>query len=219
MAPSWRTVGLALLSLAPQPSSSIELNTDDPSSIKQVAKSIATDMMSYYTGDQPGQTPGFLPNSGQQGGYYWWVGGGMFGTLVHYWYYTGDDTWVDATKQALIVQSAQANGGYFEPPSQSSQLGNDDQAFWAVAAMSAAEYNFPNPSKNVSGWLSMAQGVFNRQNARWDPATCNGGLRWQVFIANDGYDYKNSISNGAFFNLAARLGMDPAPLIFNKFTH
>lgn len=32
------------------------------------------------TGDQPGQTPGYLPNSGQEGGYFWWVGGGMFGT-------------------------------------------------------------------------------------------------------------------------------------------
>lgn len=31
-------------------------------------------------------------------------------------------------------------------------------------------------------------------------------MRWQVFPYNQGYDYKNSISNGAFFNLAARLG-------------
>lgn len=42
--------------------------------------------------------------------------------------------------------------------------------------------------------------------ARWDPTTCNGGMRWQVFQFNQGYDYKNSISNGCFFNLAARLG-------------
>lgn len=31
-------------------------------------------------------------------------------------------------------------------------------------------------------------------------------MRWQVFQYNDGYDYKNSISNGCFFALAARLG-------------
>lgn len=31
-------------------------------------------------------------------------------------------------------------------------------------------------------------------------------MRWQVFQFNQGYDYKNSISNGCFFNLAARLG-------------
>lgn len=70
----------------------------------------------------------------------------------------------------------------------------------------AAEYKFQNPPSNYPSWLGMAQGVFNQQNARWDPATCNGGLRWQVFPFNAGYDYKNSISNGCFFNIAARLG-------------
>lgn len=40
---------------------------------------------------------------------------------------------------------------------------------------------------------------------RWDPDTCGGGLRWQVFTFNNGFNYKNSISNGCFFNIAARL--------------
>ena len=35
--------------------------------------------------------------------------------------------------------------------------------------------------------------------------TCNGGLRWQIFESNKGYTYKNSISNGGFFQIAARL--------------
>jgi mannan endo-1,6-alpha-mannosidase len=30
-------------------------------------------------------------------------------------------------------------------------------------------------------------------------------LRWQIFTFNNGFNYKNSISNGCFFNLAARL--------------
>ena len=34
---------------------------------------------------------------------------------------------------------------------------------------------------------------------------CGGGLRWQIFPFNKGYDYKNTISNGGFFQLAARL--------------
>ena len=41
--------------------------------------------------------------------------------------------------------------------------------------------------------------------ARWDTSTCAGGLRWQIFTFNSGYDYKNSIANGCFFNIAARL--------------
>jgi mannan endo-1,6-alpha-mannosidase len=71
--------------------------------------------------------------------------------------------------------------------------------------MSAAEYNFPNPSADEPSWLALAQGVFNSQAARWDPTSCNGGLRWQIFTWNNGYDYKNSPSNGGFFSLAARL--------------
>lgn len=126
--------------------------------------------------------------------------------MVNYWYYTRDDTWNDQTKQALVFQSAPAEGGYFEPNNQTLQLGNDDQAFWGLAAMEAAEYNFPNPPSSQPQWLEMAQGVFNRQYGRWDPKTCGGGMRWQVFTFNNGFNYKNSISNGCFFNLAARLG-------------
>ena len=34
---------------------------------------------------------------------------------------------------------------------------------------------------------------------------CEGGLRWQIFPFNNGFNYKNSISNGCFFNIASRL--------------
>jgi mannan endo-1,6-alpha-mannosidase len=90
-------------------------------------------------------------------------------------------------------------------PNQTKTEGNDDQGFWGLAAMSAAEVNFPNPPKNQPQWLALAQAVFNTQAARWDPTSCGGGLRWQIFAFNNGYNYKNSISNGCFFNLAARL--------------
>lgn len=72
--------------------------------------------------------------------------------------------------------------------------------------MSAAEYNFANPPSDSPQWLELAQGVFNSQAARWDAEDCGGGLRWQIFTWNNGYDYKNTPSNGGFFNLAARLG-------------
>lgn len=91
------------------------------------------------------------------------------------------------------------------PPNQTKTEGNDDQGFWALAVMSAAETNFPNPPSDQPQWLALAQAVFNLQAARWDMSTCGGGLRWQIFTFNNGYNYKNSISNGCFFNLAARL--------------
>jgi mannan endo-1,6-alpha-mannosidase len=74
-----------------------------------------------------------------------------------------------------------------------------------MAAMSAAENNFPDPPSDSPQWLALAQAVFNSQALRWDNETCGGGLRWQIFQYNNGYDYKNSISNGCFFNLGARL--------------
>jgi mannan endo-1,6-alpha-mannosidase len=71
--------------------------------------------------------------------------------------------------------------------------------------MTAAEMRFQNPPMKKPSWLALAQAVFNRQAARWDTAHCGGGLRWQFNAFNNGWMDKNSISNGCFFQLAARL--------------
>jgi len=71
----------------------------------------------------------------------------------------------------------------------------------------------------------LAQAVFNTQATRPD-SYCGGGLRWQVYPYLTGYDYKNSIANGCFFNLGARLARytgnttysDHATDIWNWFT-
>ena len=65
---------------------------------------------------------------------------------------------------------------------------------------------FPdNTSSTATSWLDLAVNVFNDQAARWSTSTCGGGLRWQIYPFNDGYDYKNAFAAGAFFQLAARL--------------
>src|ERR1700709_534538 len=71
--------------------------------------------------------------------------------------------------------------------------------------MTAAETKFPSPPPGQPSWLGMAQAVFNRQAGRWDTTHCGGGLRWQFAPFNNGWMDKNSISNGCFFQLAARL--------------
>jgi mannan endo-1,6-alpha-mannosidase len=71
--------------------------------------------------------------------------------------------------------------------------------------MTAAELNFQNPPASSPQWLALAQAVFNTQAARWDTTSCGGGLKWQIFTFNNGYNYKNSISTGCLFNLGARL--------------
>ncbi|KAL2393304.1 Mannan endo-1,6-alpha-mannosidase DCW1 [Exophiala dermatitidis] len=178
----------------------ITLDLDSTDSIKSAAKTIAAEMVSYYTGYKPGDTPGNLPSP-----YYWWEAGAMFGALIDYYYFTGDDTYNNITTQAMLHQVGTDND--FMPANQTKTEGNDDQAFWGMAALSAAENKFPDPPSDEPQWLALAQAVFNTQAARWDNSSCGGGLKWQIFSFNNGYNYKNTISNGCFFNMASRLAV------------
>lgn len=163
-------------------------------------------MMKYYKGNISGEfnIPGLLPPP-EVGGYYWWQAGAMWNSMINYWHITGDTSYNDVVSEALLFQVGPQND--YMPPNQTKALGNDDQAFWGMAAMSAAEYKFPDPPKDKPQWLALAQAVFNTQVPRWNLETCGGGLKWQIFTFNSGYNYKNSISNGAFFNIAARLAL------------
>ncbi len=127
----------------------------------------------------------------------------MWGSMINYWHITGDTSYNDVISEALLFQVGPSSD--FMPPNQTKTLGNDDQAFWGMSAMSAAEFNFPNPPSDQPQWLALAQAVFNTQVPRWNTESCGGGLKWQIFPFNNGYNYKNTISNGCFFNLGARL--------------
>lgn len=171
---------------------------------KQTAANVAWDLLQYYKGNLTGQTPGILPGPPPAGDYYWWEGGAMWGTLIDYWKLTGDSTYNDLITQAMLWQVGPDKD--YMPPNVTASLGNDDQGFWGMSAMLAAENNFPDPPPDQPQWLALAQAVFHTQASpdRHDD-TCNGGLRWQIPWSNNGYNYKNSIANGCFFNLGARL--------------
>jgi mannan endo-1,6-alpha-mannosidase len=169
-------------------------------SIKSAARLLAQDTLNYYSGHLPGFTPGNLPEP-----YYWWECGALFGSLIDYRHYTGDTHF-----DALVMQGMQHQVGPnldFMPPNQTKTLGNDDQGFWALSAISAAEVNYPNPPEGQPQWLALAQAVFNTQAPRWEMSSCGGGLRWQIYTFNGGYTYKNSVSNGVFMDLGARLAL------------
>ncbi|KAF7554044.1 hypothetical protein G7046_g6923 [Stylonectria norvegica] len=167
-------------------------------SVKEAAGTIAYGLMKYYTGNNTGDTPGNLPDP-----YFWWEAGAMFGTLIDYWWITGDETYNNVTTQAMLHQVGKDED--YMPTNQTRTEGNDDQGFWAMAAMTAAENKFPDPPSSEPQWLALAQAVFNEYVTRWDTDHCDGGMRWQIFTFNSGFNYKNSISNGCFFNIAARL--------------
>lgn len=125
----------------------------------------------------------------------------MFDALIQYWHLTRDAQYNSIVSQSIQFQ--QGANGDFLPANQSKAEGNDDESTWALAAMSAAGPQFPDPQGGTA-WLTLAENVFNAQAARWDTQSCGGGLRWQLYVFNNGCNYKNTIANGNFFQLAAR---------------
>ena len=113
-------------------------NKTQTGSIISATSTIAHDLMSYYTGIPLG----VLPRP-----YYWWEAGAMWGSMISYWHYTNDSIYVEEVGEALLSQSGPANN--FLMPDQVYDTGNDDQAFWALTAMSAVEYDFPIPSSDL----------------------------------------------------------------------
>lgn len=191
------TIGLGLLGGAAR---ALDIQWDNKDSIKEAAATVAYGLAKFYTGNNTGDNPGNLP-----AGHYWWEAGAMFGTFVDYWDMTGDESYNKITMQALIHQAGPDRD--YMPENQTLQMGNDDQGFWTMAAMSAAEKGFPDPPEDEPQWLALAQACFNEWVGRWDMDHCGGGLRWQIFPFNEGFDYKNTISNGCFFNVASRLAL------------
>lgn len=118
----------------------------------------------------------------------------MWGTLLDYRNVMGDDKYDDTIFQALQFQVGDEKD--YNPANWSASMGNDDQAFWAFAALLAAETGFRNPDDNQPQWLALAQAVFNEQTQLDrrvdDGSNCDWGLRWQVYRTNNGFDYINS---------------------------
>lgn len=157
-------------------------------------------MLDYYEGERYGGTVGMF-----QPPYYWWNAGEAFGGMLQNWYLCQNDTFENLLMDAFL---AQAGKDYdFIPDNQTMVEGNDDQGVWGMTIMDAVERNFTAPNDGKSpGWLYMAQAVYNTMWSRWDAADCGGGLRWQIFTWNSGYNYKSTIANACLFNIAARLG-------------
>ncbi|PHH91696.1 hypothetical protein CDD83_10613 [Cordyceps sp. RAO-2017] len=100
----------------------------------------------------------------------------MWATLIEYGHASGDKTYDDLIAQGMLWQSGENQN--FMPGNYTASMSNDDQGLWAMAAMLAVEDDSP---------------------IRLPP--CGSGSDWP----GPGYDYKNSFTDGVFFNLDARL--------------
>ncbi|RDH30808.1 glycoside hydrolase [Aspergillus welwitschiae] len=188
------TAAFTVATLAGTPAA-INLDITNEQSIKNAAATAAFNAMSYYTGNQTGQIPGKINHT-------WWEGGVLFDTMIRYWYFTDDASNNAAVSQGMYHQRGAGND--YMPSNWSSYIANDDQMAWGLAAMTAAELNYPEDA-GMPSWVDLAERVFDVQAARWDNNTCSGGLRWQLWPYQAGYAMKNAMSNGGLFQLAARL--------------
>ncbi len=177
---------------------SVDIDPTNFDSIHDAASLFADGALDYYTGLNIGQSIGTFSFP-----YYWWHAGVAWGSMIDYWYYMDNNTYIDITTQALLFQVGE-HWDYM-PADFSTSEGNDDQVFWGIACMQAAEKKFPNPPASKPQWIPLAQSVFRTMSNRWDTSTCGGGLRWQIYPSNNGYNYKNAVSNGGLFHLSARL--------------
>ncbi|KAI0189482.1 glycosyl hydrolase family 76-domain-containing protein [Astrocystis sublimbata] len=198
----WRkatTVAISLL-LATKSIYAYDFDPDSTDSIKNVAKQLAEDLMSMYNGNEPGQTPGLLPHP-----YYWWEGGALMGALIDYWYYTGDTTYNAITEQGMLHQTGAYND--YMPANQTLTEGNDDQGFWAMAAMSAAEYNFQNPGHGQPQWPRIGPGSFQHASS----AMGDEDLQRRSAVADLHVEPRLRLQElhlpACFFNIAARLAL------------
>ncbi|OHE92567.1 hypothetical protein CORC01_12146 [Colletotrichum orchidophilum] len=202
LSPLISTLAGPILLLGALPSVIAELDISSPNSIKESSRSLAKDLMTFYKGDEPGNTPGILSwSSEDKNGYWWYLSGSFFATYLDYWHLTGDDSYAATISKALQFQVGPNND--YMPPNQTANLGNEDQCFWGTAALLAAEYGFPEMDGKPK-WIDLAENVWRTQASpdRYDD-TCNGGLRWQISASNAGYDWKHSaafmynITNGS----------------------
>ncbi|KAI4244705.1 MAG: hypothetical protein L6R40_002909 [Gallowayella cf. fulva] len=170
---------------------SLDINVNDIASVKSTARTVVSPLIGFYNGSQQGFTPN-APFKRDD------AGAALFGALIDYWHYTGDGQY-NRLATELLAASTDAN-----PP-----LNTETQGMWALGAMSAAESDFPlDPLNEIPSWLGYAQRVFDVQVARWDTQTCGGGIHWLFSpdgVSSQRYNYKNSITHGVLFQLAARL--------------
>ncbi|KAM5381116.1 hypothetical protein ACJZ2D_003032 [Fusarium nematophilum] len=192
------------------PATPLKITTQDD--ILKTSKQLASALFSFYPGNSTGEPIGILPwrlrRTGE--GYDWWQSGAFMSAFVDYWTLTGDDTYNDAVTQGILAQIGSDED--FMPVNSTASIYNEHQCIWALGALTAAEYGFPDPPAEQPQWLELAQRVFDNQVGRWemeeeddDDGTCDGGLRAQLLFTSDAYRYKSSLATACFFSLGARL--------------
>ncbi|WPV13920.1 Mannan endo-1,6-alpha-mannosidase DCW1 [Fulvia fulva] len=182
--------GLTGFLLAAGLAHAIDLDVNNTDSLISASRTIVGNILSLYrsSNNSNGDLPGLFGAP-----YFWWEGGLAFDSLINYWSKSksGDDSIVQTIQDGMLFQVGPDHN--YMPPNQTKSLGNDDQASWALAAMTAAENDFPERDDQNISWIQLATNVFESQVLRWDEESCGGGLKWQIFTFNNGDWARRSI--------------------------
>ena len=112
----------------------------------------------------------------------------MWGGVLDYSRYTGDAQYDTMIGEGILAQASPTTD--FMMWNHKFDLGNDDQVFWALTAMTAAENHFPIPrsraNETADVWFQLSRGVFQNMVDRWNTTACAGGLKWQFLPENRG---------------------------------
>lgn len=74
-------------------------------SIRDAAATVAHGLQALYHGNKAGGVLGKWPFPP----YYWWESGAAWGGMVNYWHYTGDNSYLNVTYEALVSQIGPTN--------------------------------------------------------------------------------------------------------------
>lgn len=75
--------------------------------VRAVAKKVAGELVAMYANE--GGVISGIPGLLTYPPYYWWEAGAMFGQLIDYWYFTGDDQYNDLVKEGIQFQVGELN--------------------------------------------------------------------------------------------------------------
>lgn len=188
---------LALVLLLPSITNGLTLELGSKQSVCDATVEIINGIMDYSEGSRYGGTVGMF-----QQPYYWWEAGLVFGGLIDNWFICENDSNVKTIQDSIYHQAGPSYN--YMILNQSKVEANDDQLFWGLTTLEAAERGFPTV-ENEPTYLELSQAVYNTMYERWDDE-CRGGLRWQIFSNMSGWDYKSTVANAGLFAMGARLG-------------
>ena len=146
---------------------------------------------------------------------HWHLAGKAWDAMIKYQMYTNDTSYQKDIQSALSRNMEELPNHQGYRMARKAPEGGEKEIWWIYPALTAMESRFPaleckswNASVGSNGkcntsWESLAINAFEEYALRWNKEneTCSGGLRWQ--LENPGY--KNTVTNGGFFQIEARL--------------